>query len=360
MSDSLPASDAALLGALVQVCWGLAAASVVVWLGCFFLRLRRLKQAARAACAEEKLTGIVFDEIAGNPVPDDTYARLPDWQRRILLRVLQNLVGQIRGADQTRLIALMQRAGFLETALRTLASRRAGERYYACVVLGYYDQPSAIAALQGALKDRDLAVRLAAVRALVQRDRIESIRTLLADLDFSPDDPPLILTEIFAHISARLRPEAIRLLTEPIPDEWKRMLAIALGRNHVPEAFDGILALSRLPSPRLRAAAWVALRELADPRAGETVGEGLRDGSASVRRAACAAAAVFGDPGVLPQLLALLADADWRVRFSAASALHDFGPEGRALLVQHANTAPEDDVGLQVLRERQMEDQYGI
>jgi HEAT repeat protein len=194
--------------------------------------------------------------------------------------------------------------------------------------LGYYDQPSAIAALQGARKDRDLAVRLAAVRALVQRDRIESIRTLLADLDFSPDDPPLILTEIFAHISARLRPEAIRLLTEPLPDEWKRMLAIALGRNHVPEAFDGILALSRLPSPRLRAAAWVALRELADPRAGETVGEGLRDGSASVRRAAC--------------------------------ALHDFGPEGRALLVQHANTAPEDDVGLQVLRERQMEDQYGI
>jgi HEAT repeat protein len=137
------------------------------------------------------------------------------------------------------------------------------------------------------------------------------------------------------------------------------MLAIALGRNQVQAAFDGIMALSRSPSPRMRAAAWVALREMGDPRAGATVAEGLKDADASVRRAACEAAAALGDPAVLPPLLALLADDDWWVRFSAASALAAFGPEGRELLEKHATTADENDVGLQVLRERQMEELYG-
>lgn len=359
MPDSSPASDTVLLGALVRACWGLAAASVVVWSGCFFVRLRRLKQEARAARAEERLTRTVLDEIGGHPVPDDTYRRLPPWERRLLLRVLQNLVGQIKGGDQARLIALMQRAGFLETALKGLGSRSAADRQSACVVLGYYDQPPAIAALRGALKDRDLAVRLTATRALVQKDRIESLRALLTDLDFPPEDPPLILAEIFARLSRSLRHEAVRLLAEPIPDEWKRMLAIALGRNQVEEAFDAILALSRAPSDRMRAAAWIALRELGDPRAGAAVGEGLADRSASVRRAACECAAQSGNLAVLPRLMALLADDDWWVRFSAATALYDFGPAGRELLEKHSTTAGETDVGLQVLREREMEVQDG-
>lgn len=359
MLASSPDSEAALLGAISQACWVLAVCSVVVWAGCFLLRLHRLKLAARTALAEEELTRLVLDKMAGCVVPDDTFRRLPGWQRGVLLQVLCNLADQIKGSDQGKLIALMERVGFLENAFRTLGSRRAAERQSACVVLGYFDQPAAIAALQGALKDRDLAVRLTATRALLQKGRIQSLQALLTDLNLSPDDPPLILAEIFARLPANLLPEAVRLLTAPIPDEWKRMLAIALARNQVQEAYDAILALSRAPAERMRAAAWVALRELGELRAGAEVGAGLADRSATVRRAACEGAAVLGDPVVLPRLRALLQDDDWWVRFSAASALYDFGPAGRELLRQHAATADEQDVGLQVLREREMEALYG-
>lgn len=358
MPASSPASDSALLAALIQGCYALAAASVVVWLGCFQVRLRRLKRAARAAIAEEKLTGLVLDELAGYPVPADTYGRLPRWQQRILLRVLQNLVEQTKGRDQGKLIALMQRVGFLRTALESLTSPSPNERQTACTVLGYFDERAAISALRSALQDPDLAVRLTAARALLQKDKIASLRALLAALNFSPDDPPLILAEIFTRLPASLRPEAAALLTEDIPAEWKRMLVIALGRNQVGGAFDAIAGLRGAGLPRLRAAVWVALRELGDPRAGELVADGLRDPDASVRQAACDCAGALGGPEVLPPLAGLLDDADWWVRFAAASALYETGAEGRRLLEQHSAGADDHDVGLQVWREREAEAEY--
>lgn len=349
-----------MLNLLTQVCWVLAAGAGLVWIGCYFVRTRRLVQEERSARSEERLSHLILDDIAGTKVPDDAYRQLPLWERHILLRLLKNLADQITGPDQERLVALMQRVGFVDTARVALRSRSAAQRQSACVVLGYYDHPAALESLRGALRDPDLAVRLTAARALLRKDGIESLRALLADLNFSPDDPPLMLAEIFGLIPVRLRPEAIRMLGEPIPDEWKRMLAIALGRGQVLAAYDAILALSRSRSDRMRAAAWVALQELGDPRVGGVVHEGLADASPSVIRAACACAAHAAEPAVLPQLQALLGHGDWWVRFDAGQALYDFGPAGRELLEKHATLADDQDVGLQVLREREMEAQYGL
>lgn len=360
MPESLPASDLLLLDALVLLCWALAAGAVAVWIVAFTLRLRRTKDATRVAQMEEWLTGLVFDEIAGQPVPVETYQQMTDWQRRVLLQVLQRVVVQITGDDERKLVALMQRIGFLETAIANMDSRKAAQRQSACIVLAHFDDPSALAALQRALKDEDRAVRLTAARALLLKDCIDSLRSLLEDLDLSAEDPPLILTEIFSRLPARLEPEAVALLAQPIHEEWKRMLALALGRKQVESAFDPIVSLTRASSPRIRAAAWIALKELGDPRAAGVVPDGLRDEEANVRRAACDCAAKFGEPAVVAQLLSALHDFDWWVRFAAANALCDTGPAGRAALERHCVTAIETDVALQVLREREMEAAYGL
>lgn len=349
-----------MLNLLTQACWVLAVGACLVWMGCYFVRTRRLVQERRIARSEERLSNLILDDIAGTKVPDEAYRQLPLWERHILLGLLKNLANQITGQDQQRLVDLMQRIGFVDTARVALRSRSAAQRQSACVVLGYYDHPAALDSLRGALRDPDLAVRLTAARALLRKDGIDSLRALLADLDFSPEDPPLMLAEIFGLIPARLHPEAIRMLGEPIPDEWKRMLAIALGRSQVLAAYDALRSLSRSRSDRMRAAAWIALRELGDPRVGGIVSEGLADPSPSVIRAACDCAADTAEPAVLPRLQALLAHADWRVRFSAAQALYDFGPAGREMLEKHATQADDQDVGLQVLREREMEAQYGL
>lgn len=360
MPDSLPASDLLLLDVLVLLCWALAAGALAVWIIAFMLRQRRIKDAARVAETEEWLTGLVFDELAGQPGPVETYQQLTDWQHRVLLQVLQRVVGQITGEDQRKLVALMQRIGFLDTAIANMASRKATQRQSACIVLAHFDETRALGALQLALKDEDRAVRLTAARALLLKDRIDSLRSLLEDLDLSAEDPPLILTEIFSRLPARLEPEAVELLVQPIHDEWKRMLALALGRNQVAAAFDPIVQLTRAPSVRIRAAAWIALKEMGDPRTVAVVPQGVRDENANVRRAACDCAARFGEPAVVAQLLSALHDYDWWVRFAAANALCDTGPAGRAALERHCVTAIETDVGLQVLREREMEAAYGL
>jgi len=359
MWELSPVSEELLLHVLIQGCLWLTAGSLVLWLGCFGYRLHRLRLNRQDDALEEKLTGLVLEEISGEILQNRPFLRLPAGQRRILLRVLQNLIAQIKGSEQAKLIALLQREGFMEAALQTLAAGPAEERQAACTLLSYHADPAALAALHGALRDPDLGVRLTATRALMQKDQIASLRELLARLDLSPDDPPLILAEIFTRLPVRLLDEAVHLLGSPISDEWKRMLAIALGRNQVHAALPAIVVLCEATVPRLRAAAWVALREMGDPLAGQHLLAGLHDPSATVRQAACQFAGAFGGPESLAPLQQLLADADWWVRFAAANALYDLGGEGRQLLERHSTTADDLDVGLQVLREREMEARYG-
>jgi hypothetical protein len=354
-----PASEELLLHFLIQGCLWLTTGSVVLWLGCFGYRLHRLRLIQQDEALEEKLTGLVLEEISGEISPSRPFTRLPTGQRRILLRVIQNLIARIKGSDQAKLIALLQREGFMDAALQTLAAGRADERQAACALLSYHADPAALAALHRALGDPDLGVRLTASRALLQKDQIASLGDLLTKLNLSPDDPPLFLAEIFTRLPARLRNEAAHLLGSPIADEWKRMLAIALGRNQVHEAFPAIAVLCQSTVPRVRAAAWVALREMGDPLASPLLLAALHDPSATVRQAACQFAGAHGDHESLPALRQLLADPDWWVRFAAASALYDFGGEGRQMLELYCITADDLDVGLQVLRERDMEYKYG-
>lgn len=358
MPASPPASDPALLAAIVNTCWVLSTAATAVWGGVFAVRVRRLRRVRLEAAAEEELTGRVLDQISGYAAksPRAGFDRLPRWKRGVLLRVLCRLIEQTKGRDQGQLVGLLRDAGFRDRALADLRRGTGLQRQDACTVLGHFDDEASTAGLRAALRDPDGAVRLTAARALLLKDHVTSLHELLDRLDFSREDPPLILAEIFGNLPARLHEEAVTLLREPLPPEWLRMLAVALARQQVLAAFEAVADLRRSPVPRVRAAAWVALHELGDPRAGDLVAEGLRDPSPDVRQAASRCAGRLGGPDVLPLLAALLRDPDWWTAFRAARALLAAGPAGRALLEAHARTAPEDDAGRQALREQAEED----
>lgn len=348
------ASEDALLSGLIAACWLFALASLVVWAGVFAVRVRRLRRARLEASAEEELTGIVLDQISGyaSKAPAPAFAHLPDWKRRVLLRIVCGLVEQTKGRDQVHLVTLLRTAGFRDQALSDLVHGTGLRRQQACVVLGFFDDEASTAGLRAALTDRDGAVRIAAAQALLEKDRVESIRVLLDHLDFSPDDPPLIMSEILAHLPARLHAEAVGMLDTALPPEWIRVLAINLARQQVLAAYDPITRLRQSASPRVRAAAWVALGELGDPRAADLVGEGLRDPVADVRRAAAACAARLGGPEVVPLLEPLLREEDWWTGFNAARALLALGTPGRAALAAYAAQVP-DSAPAQAWREEQ-------
>lgn len=331
-----------------------AIASVFVWLAVFGVRIARLRRAAAETKAEEELTTLVLDQLSGYEPSASRFATLPTWKRALLLRILQNLIEQTKGRDQANLVAILRAAGFAETAHHHVVHGRAAERQSACAILSRLDEDTARTALHGALSDPDSGVRLAAARALLQRDWVDSLHQLLAHLPFSSDDPPIALAEIFAHLPARLRSEAIALLSDDaLPPEWLRLLALALARNQVFEAFDAIAALRHASIPRVRAACWVALTELGDPRVGEFVAEGLRDEAPDARQVAAYCAGKLGGPELLPHVAALLTQGGWWNRYHAARALLEFGAEGVAALERHLATGPDDDPARQAWRERE-------
>lgn len=356
MLESLLGSNAAVFRLITVTCVGLATASIGGWMLLFTLRFLSLALRARRRAAEQRLTERILDELmAGAEIPVGTYTSLPLWQRKILLRVLQRTVVQIKGHYQAKLLALMRSEGFVDIALQSVHARSAKTRHEANMVLSHFDDPASVAALQRSLRDKEMAVRIVAARALLQKDRIESLPELLAHLKFSRNDPPLIMVEVFARLPTRLWGQAIEMLDGPAPAEWKRIMAIALARNHVAAAIPALRRLAQQPSKRLRAAAWVAFLELGDSRVGAYVGEGLLDPSPTVREAACRCAGMFASPVAVERLARLLDDAEWWVRFAAANALYNLGGAGRQLLKARSPKVADGDVGLMVLREREME-----
>jgi HEAT repeat protein len=345
MSASPRVSEAELLNHILGACYALAAASFVVWLAVFAVRSHRLRRREMEARAEEEVTGLVLDQLAGYPAGSApaTWRILPPWKREILLRVLQNLIEQTKGRDRAQLVRLLDEAGFRDHALASLSARKPEQRQLACELLGVFDDEQSVDGLRRGLRDRDAAVRVTAARALMQGDRIDSLRELLERLQFSREDPPLLLSEILGRLPQRLEAEATVLLGEDLPAEWLRIFAIALGRRQVFAAFDPIAALRKAASPRVRAAAWVALRELGDPRAGEIVLEGLSDSSPDVRLAAAECAGSLGGPDARPLLESLLKDSNWFVQYQAARALIALGPESRAAVeIASRALAPEE------------------
>lgn len=345
MSVSSPASESGLLGPIALICLVLAIASVGVWVVVFLYRAHQLRQHRLQAATEEELTGIVLDQLSGYKAAALKFNVLTDWQREVLLQVLQSLIDQTKGRDQANLIRVLHDAGFHTTALEQVGTARPPvARQKACSVLGYFEDDKSIAALRRALDDPDPAVRLTAGLALLRKDRVDSLAELLGKLRFNPDDPPLVLAEIFQRLPERLHPEAIRLIDgQQLPPEWLRMLALALARRQVFDAFDAIAKLRHAPLARVRSAAWVALDELGDPRAGDFVLEGLADPVADVRHVAGICAGKLGGPDVLPALRRLATEGGWWDRYHAATALANHGTEGRAELARLAAATTSDD-----------------
>ncbi|MBA3849454.1 MAG: hypothetical protein C0502_05590 [Opitutus sp.] len=354
MWASPPGSDSVLLHVIVLACIVMSVIAVEVWVVVFFIRSARLRRARLAAAAEEELTALVLDQLSGYAGSAAKLRSLTPWKRRILLRVLQSLIEQTKGSDQAGLVRILREAGFHASALERLDHGRAPARQTACAVLGFFDDERSIGALHRALADPDAAVRLTAARALLHKDRIDSLRALLRQLPFSPADPPLALAAIFAQLPARLHAEAVELLrARALPSEWLRMLALALARKQVFDAFEAIAALRQAAEPRVRAAAWVALGELGDPRAGDFVAGGLRDPDDDVRQAACHCAGKLGGPAVAPLLLGLAKSGGWWSRYHAAAALIEFGAAGAAALQEQLAGAAADDPARQAWQDAQ-------
>lgn len=353
-SEALPFLDG-----LINTAYALAALSVLVWLGSFFRRQYQLRREARETSAETELTELILDQTAQKKPELAPLSQLSRLQQGALLRVLTSLLEQLQGAGRDRLIAVIGAMGVRQTLNEVLRNGRVRDRINASVVLGNFRDEPAASALTTLLHDSDLAVRLAAARALLNHPYSAlTLREFLEALRFSNHDPSIALADIFDRLPPHWHAEAIAMLRGELPANWRRMLAIALGRSRTPDALEAIASLLSEEDPRLRAAAWIGLAELGDHSAHDMLPEGLVDQSPDVRLTACHCAKRLRAVDCIPSLTRLLRnDPDWWVRYRAAQALVAMGGTGRgAILSASAESRnPTSDVGLLVLREFEAE-----
>jgi HEAT repeat protein len=353
-SEALP-----VLEGLIRTAYALAALSLLSWLVTYFRRQSQLRAEARERAAEAELTELILLQTEQKQPDGTPFRNLPRWRQRVLLRVLTSLLEQIQGAGRDRLIALTRAMGvreFLEHALRNGHVR---DRINAAIILGEFADEMAASALSVALHDRNIGVRLTAARALLNhRCANLTLRTFLEAIRFSDKDPSIALADILDRLPTHWHAEAIAMLREGLPANWRRMLAIALGRSRAAGAREAITSLLREDDPRLRAAAWIGLAELNDDTVYGMLSQGLADRSADVRITACHCAKRLQATGCIPALTHLLrVDEDWWVRYRAAQAIAGMGDEGRRALLGAATGASSQmaDMGLLVLRECEAE-----
>jgi HEAT repeat protein len=272
----------------------------------------------------------------------DTTVGLMRRDRRLASELLQELAELISGGQRDQLIAQARAAGLERWLMNDLRSSKQERRLAAVETLGMFNSSEVIAALLGALEDRDPDVRISAALALVELDAAPPPPILVQKLNFKRQDRPLVLRRLFARIA---------------PSHIDDMLAIAEGRLGTdvlrPFAIDAIGATGRLDlAERLaaiagdadvtvRATVLRAIAALGRMPERDIVAAGLDDGAWEVRTQAIQAARRLDRLDLAPRIVELADDEVWWVRFRAGECLAAMREAGLGALRELAEAGAE-------------------
>jgi len=254
----------------------------------------------------------------------------------------------ISGDLRRRLVAILESAGYVATAMRQLRSPLAEARLKACMMLGGMHSRIAVPALIETFNDDpDPMVRINAGEALGVVGAEPAVVHLLKALR----NPTRFQQVRVAEVLSRMGMTAVPALTAAIDDDDVRISALALDIladiGWMSDFEPAVRALTHA-SPEVRARAAEALGRAGALDAVEPLMAAASDPAWFVRVRVMKALAALGVPhdrsqrarylGTLEQGLH---DGVWWVRQHAAEALVSVGDDGRRLLARAMLEAPE-------------------
>lgn len=257
----------------------------------------------------------------------DMAHRRPAFVEQLLFRTAE----LVQGDERNRLIALADELGLQQRLIHTVQHGRTSRRRQAAETLAMFDTPQAVTALQAALNDKQIGVRLAAARSLATQAHAVPLGLVANDPAWFGDST--LIQDVFNRLADHQHEDLADLIVDDTVTTRVRALAIkALANTGRYDYLPVFLGLAVAQQATLREAAAYALGALEHPRGVPALLCLVDDDEPTVRAAAMDAAARIESPEFIPNLERALSDENWWVRSRAADALAALGAAGSAVL----------------------------
>ena len=287
-----------------------------------FILLRRTyrkrffaKRDARVFELRQKWAALISGEI-----PYETWRKKP-FDRRIVETIALDAFEAAGSEESAQLLRFLRESGLIEKRIFEARQLKGWRRMRALVALGRTRAPEGIPALGEALRDRDLEVRLAALRGLGRIACPEAGEEILAWVgERGLSVPALPLQSALIQCCAE-RPQMLTPYVQHAEGPMRELLGRVLGEVATPSMGMDLLQFMGDEREELRAAAARAMSHAGSGLAFDVLNELARDHVWFVRLRAIVGLGGLCDPRAIPALMGGLVDANRLVRLRAAEAL---------------------------------------
>jgi HEAT repeat protein len=284
-----------------------------------------------------------WDAIVSGKIPYETW-RTKSFDRRIVETIALDSFEAAGPEESARLLKFLRASGLIEKRIFEARRLTGWRRMRALVALGRTRAPEGIPALAEALRDRDLEIRLAALRGLGRTANPKAAEEILSWVAESGLNlPALPLQSALVNCCAE-RPQLLLPYVQNAQGTLRGVLGRVLGEVATPSLGLDLLQFVGDDLNELRAAAARALAHSPSGLAFDVLNELARDPIWFVRLRAIVSLGKLAERRAVPALLRGLTDANRLVRLRAAEAL--VGLKSEMLPIFEQVVAAHDRYGL--------------
>lgn len=267
-----------------------------------------------------------WDALISGKIPFEQWRKKP-FDRRIVETIALDAF-EAAGADESaRLLKFLRDSGLIEKRIFEARQFTGWRRMRALVALGRTRAPEGIPALAEGLRDRDLEIRLAALRGLGRTACPRAAEEILAWAGEAGSSVPALPLQSALIQCCAERPQLLIPYVQHAQGPLREVLGRVLGEVATPSLGSDLLQFVGDEREELRAAAARAMPHAERTLAFEALSELAGDAIWFVRLRAIISLGRLSDPRAIPVLLQGLTDSNRLVRLRAAEALVELQTE---------------------------------
>src|SRR5229473_1182108 len=267
-----------------------------------------------------------WDRLISGEIPYEVW-RQKSFDRRIVESIALDMLEAAGAEESARLLKFLRESGLIEKRIFEARNLTGWRRMRALVALGQTRALEGISALAEGLRDRDLEIRLAALRGLGRTAAPQAAEEILAWVgERGLCVPALPLQNALIQCCAE-RPQLLIPYVQNAAGPLREVLGRVLGEVATPSLSLDLLQFVGDDLDELRAAAARAMSHAKSGLAFDVLTELARDPIWFVRLRAIVSLGKLSDPRTIPALLRGLTDANRLVRLRAAEGIVELKAE---------------------------------